>query len=272
MRKLYLHGKLKERFGGPFKLQARNAREACRLLAVQIPGFERELSRGTYRVIVGPLRGGKELSPDQVTFNFSSQGNIHIIPVARGAKGGAFKIVAGLLMVAAVVVTAGAAAVAEAGVAAAGDGLAVGSSSIVGAGLSSSAMAGTFSIAGLSVSYGSLAQIGALMAVSGLAQVLSPHPKVKDYTQGKASFLYNGPVNTANQGQPIPVAYGRIMVGSILVNTLVDVVDLNPWDDSDTQRWADIHAAALGLAPSPPPPPPPPLPPPGTGLDPNNTN
>lgn len=54
----------------------------------------------------------------------------------------------------------------------------------------------------------------AYMAVSSL---LAPSPPVigtTDRPENKPSYLFDGAINTAAQGNPVPVGYGRVMVGS----------------------------------------------------------
>jgi predicted phage tail protein len=73
---------------------------------------------------------------------------------------------------------------------------------------------------------------GAMMALSGIAQLISPTPQMGNYGQlespaQRTSFLYNGPTNTTQQGGPIPILYGLMRVGSTLVSATVTTEDTN---------------------------------------------
>ena len=54
--------------------------------------------------------------------------------------------------------------------------------------------------------------------VTGLImQALFKPPKPKEEKETK-SYLFSGPVNTAAQGVPIPIGYGRLRVGSTVIS------------------------------------------------------
>ena len=51
--------------------------------------------------------------------------------------------------------------------------------------------------------------------------LLVPVPKVsgpQERPENKPSYLFNGAVNTTEQGQPIPLLYGELIVGSAVVS------------------------------------------------------
>ena len=54
------------------------------------------------------------------------------------------------------------------------------------------------------------------MALQGISMLLSPQPKPGKSleTDRKDSFVFSGPVNSQGQGQPVPLIYGRVRVGS----------------------------------------------------------
>lgn len=66
-----------------------------------------------------------------------------------------------------------------------------------------------------------LAYAGAAMALGGVVQMLSPTSlglAAKDGPDNGASYNFNGPVNTTAQGNPVPLLYGRMIVGSAVVS------------------------------------------------------
>jgi len=85
--------------------------------------------------------------------------------------------------------------------------------------------------------YGTSAQMGmALIAggvglvAAGVANLLTPMPEFGDFREieggGRASYLFSGPVNTVREGGPIFIGYGRLMVGSQVIQSSVDTYDV----------------------------------------------
>jgi hypothetical protein len=140
---------------------------------------------------------------------------MHIIPVVEGSGSGGNKgimtAVLGLAMIAAAVVTAGAAVGGLPGL--------VPAMGTIGAELP---------ILGC-VTLAKVATFGAILALGGISQLLTQPPK-SDYNsrdKEKASFLFSGAVNRQEQGVPIPVIYGQVRVGSIVVSSGIDIEEKN---------------------------------------------
>jgi predicted phage tail protein len=75
--------------------------------------------------------------------------------------------------------------------------------------------------------------IGASLVLGGIAQSLSPAPVQSTTTTERGrdaakfeSFTFSGIVNTAKQGLPVPIAYGRVFVGSAVLSSGLDVDQL----------------------------------------------
>jgi predicted phage tail protein len=71
-------------------------------------------------------------------------------------------------------------------------------------------------------------QAGVGLVVGGVAQLLMPTPKIDDYganerAENKASFVFNGAVNVYEQGGPVPLCYGRIKAGSVVISAGFDI-------------------------------------------------
>jgi predicted phage tail protein len=58
------------------------------------------------------------------------------------------------------------------------------------------------------------------MTIGGVIQMLSPQqmPKSGESANNGASYNFTGPVNTTAQGNPVPVLYGRMIVGSAVIS------------------------------------------------------
>lgn len=201
MKQVYLHGRLKARFGGPFSLNIASVKEAVAALCANFPGLRGELAKGRYRVIVGSLRKGEEIEEDRVPFGLPPTVNVHIMPAIAGRKrGGLGKTIAGIALVGIAMVASGGALAAP---------IFAGSTGAIGA-----------------ISWGSVALFGAAMAFGGVAQMLTPTPKAPsmgglESPEQRPSFLLGGAVNVTHQGNPIPMIGGRMRVGGIIISSSI---------------------------------------------------
>ena len=69
-----------------------------------------------------------------------------------------------------------------------------------------------------------LKKFGVLMMLSGAAEMLSPQPELPDMQQANLleSFSISGLRNVDQVGTPIPIAYGRVFVGSTVISSGLD--------------------------------------------------
>jgi predicted phage tail protein len=68
-----------------------------------------------------------------------------------------------------------------------------------------------------------LVSVGIGMVAGGVIQMLSPVPKSPSQqeqasTENKPSYLFNGAFNSTQQGLPVTVVYGEMLVGSTVVS------------------------------------------------------
>jgi predicted phage tail protein len=64
--------------------------------------------------------------------------------------------------------------------------------------------------------------LGIGMVSGGVAQMLTPVPKAPSQqeqasTENKPSYFFNGAFNSTQQGLPVPVVYGQMLVGSSVI-------------------------------------------------------
>ncbi len=67
---------------------------------------------------------------------------------------------------------------------------------------------------------GYLVAMGISMVAGGVIQMLTPVPKTPDQQaspENKPSYLFNGAFNSTQQGLPVPVVYGQMLVGSSVI-------------------------------------------------------
>lgn len=206
LREVRLYGHLGRSFGRVHRFDVATAQEALQALMVNFPGFEAHLrthSAPGYRVLVGD--GAVMQVEELITRHAPERGVIKIVPAIAGRKKGWGRILAGYVLVA----------------------------------------VGTLLTA---VGYGAVgkfvAQAGVGLMLSGVTQLLTPVPRSpgpSERPENTPSYFFDGAVNMTAQGQPVPLLYGRLIVGSAVVS-------------------AGFSAEDIVLA-QPPAPPPPPLPP-----------
>lgn len=196
MKTVILTGRLGKKFGREFKFDIISPAEAVRALCYQINGFEEELRKGSYRVTRVYENGEQEIDENLLTFSLGKAFALRIEPVVHGAKrGGLGKIILGVALVGAAFFFSGGALATTA-----------------------------FSAFGASVSYGQIALMGGLLALSGAAQMLAPTISTEtDKQDEKTSFLISAPSNNIEQGHPVPVSYGECFVGSTMVSAGISV-------------------------------------------------
>jgi predicted phage tail protein len=196
LRKIRLYGQL-AKFIGQRVLEAdvETAAEAVRFLVTNWPELERHMADQYYRVSVGKYDLAAEELHDP-----AGQQDIKIMPVVAGA-GSVGRILLGVLL--------------------------IGLAFIPGVGASLAA-----------ATYGSLTGVGtvllglgASLVLGGVAQLLSPVPQVNktmgnDPDDPRRSFSFSGIQQTSRQGIPVPICYGEMLVGSVVISAGIDTVQV----------------------------------------------
>lgn len=196
LREVRLYGHLGRTFGRLHKLAVLTAAEAVQALCVVVPGFERaflgEDGRSRYHVFVGRGQRRTALALEQATDPVGAAETIRIVPVVAGAKSGGLSIILGAALMYFAPWVGGVEF---------GFGAAAGSVTMV---------------------------VGKALILGGITQLLSPQQQSGASTtdQNTPSYNFDGPVNTVQEGLPVPVAYGRVFVGSVVVSSGITTSDL----------------------------------------------
>jgi predicted phage tail protein len=216
MKVVKVYGALRKYLGQcRFQFEADTPAQAIKALCVNFPGLDKwlldsEQDGVAYRVSIGKEKIGEDdLSP--LVMPWSEREVFSITPVIAGA-GGVGKILAGVGLVAFAILTAGAGAPVL-GIAGAGGGI-FGSAFTLGI-----------------VAANAIAGIGISLALSGVAQLISPQQTYSSTERGKEaarfeSFTFSGITNTAQQGLPVAICYGRAFIGSAVISSGLDVDQL----------------------------------------------
>ena len=210
MVKVRFYGALKQ-FGEKFELDCQDTAEVLRALMTQIKGLRQVLQNGFYKVRIGSQCIDSRYLEKGLYYRLKAGMTVHITPAVKGAKrAGVFNLVVGAVLVAASWYAGGAAGWGYLG--ATGYGMAT---------------MGTM--------------IGVSMMLSGVSQMLTKQPSmggVGSEAEKKSSTSFNGLQNMAAQGQPIPLAYGRILVGSMIISQGIEVFDAETAEASQqSAKW-----------------------------------
>jgi len=218
LNKIKVYGKLRQDLGcSYFEAAVKSPIEAFRFLSANFPDLEKYMSYQYYKVKMN----GVEIAEEE-DFNLRGDGVIQIIPIATGA----LPIVLG---VGAIV----------GGAAAAG----------VSTGILGTALVGSLTVGGLVG--GALVSTGISMVASGVTQMIAPTQNVtfpsssissgmsrndanapggdnnNFQTLADSNYSFSGITNVSRSGVAIPVVYGEIFVGSILVSNGIDTAQVS---------------------------------------------
>ena len=71
----------------------------------------------------------------------------------------------------------------------------------------------------------SMVYLGASLVLSGVSEMLFPLPKPKEFKSEQdpqLSFSFSGTQNTSRAGTPVPIVYGEIVTGSVVISGAID--------------------------------------------------
>ena len=188
LRKIRLYGELAKFLGQKtFEAEVHSAAQAIRFLVVNFPQLEAHMGDRYYKVLVGDW----EIKEEEIHYP-NGQEDIKIVPIVGGEGGrGTRQFLLGAAII--------------------GLGFAVGG--------------GVFGPA-LAKNLGAIAfakNVGFALAFQGLSQMLTPVPPVEEREQDpRLSFNFSGIQNTSRAGVPVPVIYGEIMVGSVVISANIE--------------------------------------------------
>ena len=199
-RKIKLYGELAEFVGHKeFEVKADTLKSAVSFLINNFEGIEKYMSPKYYQVKVGNYAIGE----DELTYPIGKKEDIHFIPVITGAGRGFGKILLGAALIGVAILAPGAGFMAGGGFGFAGAG----------------AMAGKFSFAAM------LGNIGIGLVLTGVSEMLTPLPKRQEFNSEedpRLSFSFGGTQQTGRAGTPVPLVYGEIFTGSVVISGGID--------------------------------------------------
>ena len=197
LRKIKLYGNLAEKIGHKefTDIAVTNAAQAVSFLINNFPELEPFMSDKYYKVLVKDY----ELGEDEIHYPIG-QSDISFVPVIAGS-GSVGKIILGGALIA----------------------MSFGVGGIFASPLAFGAKGFGFAAAGLGAkaAFG----IGASLVLSGVSDMLFPVPKMPEFSSEqdpRLSFNFSGTQQTTRAGTPVPIVYGEIFTGSVVISGAVD--------------------------------------------------
>ena len=193
LKKIKVYGRLRKFLGQSyFEAAVASPKQAFHFLIANFPEVENHMMNQFYKIKMG----GMDITEDLLSLQ--SDEDIQIIPIAIGAKGA---VLGGLL-------TAGGAA-------------------------ATAATTGFFATAIGGIAATALTTIGTNMLINEATQLLMPQPEIPTGVMAD-SFSQNDPTfqsfgfgsiqNVSRAGVPIPIIYGEVFTGSVVISSGIDTV------------------------------------------------
>ena len=196
LRKVKLYGKLAEFVGHKeFDVEVNSVGQAVSFLLNNFPQLEQYMSPKYYQVKVGNF----DIDKDEIHYPVGKE-DIHFVPAITGAGRGFGKILLGAAL--------------------------IGAAFLVPQGLVLSKGIGTgFGFAKAGALAKGLVYVGASLVLQGVTDLLFPLPQDNGFDSEqdpKLSFSFSGLQNTSRAGTPVPIVYGEIMTGSVVISAAID--------------------------------------------------
>ena len=196
LRKIKLYGELAKFVGHKeFEVKADTLRHAVSFLINNFEGIEKYMNPRHYQVKIG------NYAVDESELSYPiGQEDIHFIPVIAGAGRGIGKILLGAAL--------------------------IGLAFFVPQGLQLSQGISTgFGFANAGFLAKSLVYVGASLALQGVSELLIPLPKPPKFESEedpRLSFSFGGTQQTGRAGTPVPLVYGEIFTGIVVISGGID--------------------------------------------------
>ena len=196
LRKLKLYGELAEFIGHKeFEVKVHNVSQAVSFLIHNFPEVESYMNPKYYQVKIGNY----DIDESELAYPIGQE-DIHFIPTISGAGRGLGKVLLGAVL--------------------------IGAAFFVPQGLALSKGIGTgFGFAKAGALAKGLVYVGASLVLQGVSDLLFPLPEPQKFSSEEdpqLSFNFSGVQNTSRAGTPVPIVYGEIITGSVVISAAID--------------------------------------------------
>ena len=200
LKKIKVYGKLRQFLGQSyFEAAVKSPQQAFAFLKANFEGIEKHMNDQLYKIKMG----GRVVTEEFLTM--SGQGDIQIIPVATGA----LPAIGGLLL--------------------------TGFATEIGvfvAGITALKAAAVTAV---------ISTIGTALILQGVSSIIAPTQPASNISQVgdldpsiRGSYSFSGIQNVANAGVPIPIIYGSVFTGSVIISAGADTAQVKRTTNTQT--------------------------------------
>lgn len=184
LRKVYLEGEIGDKFGHEFEMDVSSFGEAMSCFETNFEDFRKYLIESSDKGIgfICSVEGKGIEHEDELLLQYP-EGSLTIQAVPLGSKSGGLKIIIGVILIAAAIITQQYWLLAEGAVLSGPQALFI---------------------------YTTMA-VGVSLTLSGIQQLMAPDPSV-DGQQQDESYLFGGSQHNIVEGDPVPILYGELRV------------------------------------------------------------
>ena len=204
LKKIKVYGKLRQFLGQSyFEAAVKSPQQAFAFLKANFEGVEKHMNDQLYKIKMG----GRVVTQEFLTM--SGQGDIQIIPVATGAG-----------PIAAIAVGA------------------------LGIGAGAAISAGGVTLLGITIGCavgGVVTALGTSLLIGGVTELISPTQPASNISQVgdtdpsiRGSYSFSGIQNVSNAGVPIPIIYGSVFTGSVIISAGADTAQVKRTTNTQT--------------------------------------
>ena len=200
LKKIKVYGKLRQFLGQSyFEAAVKSPQQAFAFLKANFEGIEKHMNDQLYKIKMG----GRVVTEEFLTM--SGQGDIQIIPVATGA----LPAIGGLLL--------------------------TGFATEIGV-----FVAGVTALKAAAVT-AVISTIGTALILQGVSSIIAPTQPASNISQVgdldpsiRGSYSFSGIQNVANAGVPIPIIYGSVFTGSVIISAGSDTAQVKRTTNTQT--------------------------------------
>ena len=198
LRKIKLYGELAKFLGQKtFEAEVHSAAQAIRFLVVNFPQLEKHMADRYYKIAIDNW----ELEEKELHYP-NGQEDINIIGVVGGEGGrGIGRVLLGAAL--------------------------IGGAFLINPALSFSFKSGVTGFASAGALTQAVVYTGGSLILSGVADMLTPVPKITEQEQDpRLSFNFSGIQNTSRAGVAVPVIYGEVLTGSVVISAGIETAQV----------------------------------------------
>jgi len=210
LKKIRIYGRLRKFLGQSyFEAAVSSPAEAIRFLLANFPEVERHMSDQFYKIKIN------NLDVDLDFIGMKGQGDIQIIPMASGSLPAVGAVVGSVFSAGAAVASAAVGAVTSVGGAAIAAAKAIGAVPVIGTIATS---------------------VATDLVIDGVTSLIAPTPSVptrnveetfsQNDPEAVASFGFSGISNVSIAGVAVPIIYGEVFTGSVVISSGIDTVQV----------------------------------------------